>query len=97
MKYELVTHDGKSFVIAQDDPAIIAKLASKLELVPVRLANGHVEYFSKGNIARLQKRSAIGIVENGLPRGNDIDRRADVNSDGYKKFPEAKKRIGRTK
>lgn len=92
MKYELVTHDGKSFVIAQDDPTMIAKLASKLELVPVRMANGQVEYFSKGNIARLQRSSTV-TVKNGLLRGDDIDRRADVNSEAYKKFQEAKKKL----
>ena len=55
MKYEIVTHDGKIYEINQDDPKIIAKLASKLELIPVTLANGKIEYFAKGNVARIQR------------------------------------------
>lgn len=55
MRYEIVTHDGQSYQIAQDDPERIGKLAGKLELIPVRMASGGVQYFSKGTVARLQQ------------------------------------------
>ena len=32
-----------------------------------------------------------------LHQGDPVDRRADISSEAYKKFQEAKKRIGRTK
>ena len=54
MKYEIITHDGKSYEIQQDNPEVVARLAGKLELVPVTLSSGKIEYFSKGTVARIQ-------------------------------------------
>jgi len=94
MKYEIITHDGKTYAINQDDPKIIAKLASKLELVPVTLASGRIEYFAKGNVARIQQASKpVGDVCQ-LQSG-DTNKRADGTGPGYKKYVEARERFMR--
>lgn len=92
MKYEIVTHDGKIYEINQDDPKIIAKLASKLELIPVTLANGKIEYFAKGNVARIQRTDKPINDTHQLSTG-DMNKRADGTGPGYKKYLEAKEKL----
>lgn len=58
MKYEIVTHDGKTYEIQQDNPQVIGMLAKDLELIPVTLSGGEIEYFAKGNVARIQSKHA---------------------------------------
>lgn len=58
MKYEIVTHDGKTYEIQQDNPQVIGMLAKDLELIPVTLSSGKIEYFAKGNVARIHSKHA---------------------------------------
>ena len=92
MSYEIVTHDGKIYEINQDDPKIIAKLANRLELVPVSLTNGKIEYFAKGNVARIQHTNKTIDNTRRLPSG-DTDKRADCTGPGYKKYLEAREKL----
>ena len=54
--YQVTTHDGRVYDLAQEDPNRIKELAKRLELIPVRLTNGDVEYLSKGTVARISRR-----------------------------------------
>lgn len=61
--YQIVTHDGHVYDIAQKDDAVIGKLANKLELVPVKLSDGEIEYFSKGTVARISSKHERAQVD----------------------------------
>lgn len=83
--WQITTHDGKTYTITQKDPNRIKELAKRLGLVPVTIANGKIEYFSKGTVARIsqvsqpaQERLAIAAEAQGD--------RAGTNSEGFQKF-----------
>lgn len=80
MKFEIVTHDGNTYEIQQDDPQVIGMLAKDLELIPVTLHDGKVEYFAKGNVARIQSsHKASNAPQIGAKA--DIDHRGTVSSE----------------
>lgn len=85
MKYEIVTHDGKIYEIQQDSADIIARLASKLELIPVTLNGGKIEYFSKGTVARIQTNTKPATVkpERTLQAKNEVDYRGTITKEQY--------------
>ena len=85
MKYEIVTHDGKTYEIQQDNADVIARLASKLELIPVTLNSGKVEYFSKGTVARIQTNTKSATVqpERTLQEKNNVDYRGTISEEKY--------------
>ena len=85
--YEITTHDGRTYQIAQQDEKRIAQLAKRLELVPVMLTNGKVEYFSKGTVARLSKRwnkpeYSMPALSDGQPK----NKRAAPDSEAFQAF-----------
>lgn len=80
MKYEIVTHDGKTYEIQQDNPQVIGMLAKDLELIPVTLSSGKVEYFAKGNVARIQSKHAPSNAPR-IESTADIDNRGTVNQE----------------
>ena len=80
MKYEIITHDGKTYEISQDDPEVIRKLAKKLELVAVTLHNGKVEYFAKGNVARIQSKYKANNATR-IAAKADIDHRGTLSQE----------------
>nr|DAM37590.1 MAG TPA: hypothetical protein [Caudoviricetes sp.]DAP75760.1 MAG TPA: hypothetical protein [Caudoviricetes sp.] len=87
--WQITTHDGKTYTITQKDPNRIKELAKRLGLVPVTLANGKIEYFSKGTVARMsqvsqpaQERLAIAAEAQGD--------RARVDNEGFQKFQQKK-------
>lgn len=85
MKYEIVTHDGKTYEIQQDNPEIVARLAGKLDLIPVTLSSGKIEYFSKGTVARIQsssKQSKAPRIEAKPP----MDNRGTVSEERFKEL-----------
>ena len=89
MKYEIVTHDGKTYEIQQDNPQVIGMLAKDLELIPVTLSSGKVEYFAKGNVARIQSKHAPSKA----PR---IESTADIDNHGTirpERFAEMKTKL----
>lgn len=89
MKYEIVTHDGKTYEIQQDNPQVIGMLAKDLELIPVTLSSGKVEYFAKGNVARIQSKHAPSKA----PR---IEGTADIDNSGTippERFAEMKAKL----
>ena len=92
--YEITTHDGRTYQIAQQDEKRIAQLAKRLELVPVTLTNGKVEYFSKGTVARLSKRAVRReATAPALPDGQKNDRRAAPYSDAFKAFKKKREEL----
>ena len=80
MKYEIITHDGKTYEISQDDPEVIRKLAKKLELVAVTLHDGKVEYFAKGNVARIQAKHKVSNSKQ-ITAKAEIDNRGTVSKE----------------
>lgn len=78
MKYEIVTHDGKTYEIQQDNPQVIGMLAKNLELIPVTLSSGKIEYFAKGNVARIQSKHAASNATR-IEAAADIDNRDTVS------------------
>lgn len=80
MKYEIITHDGKTYEISQDDPEVIRKLAKKLELVAVTLHDGKVEYFAKGNVARIQAKHKVSNSKQ-ITAQAEIDNRGTVSKE----------------
>ena len=80
MKYEILTHDGKSYEIQQTDPEIISKLSAKLELVPVTLKDGRIEYFSKGTVARIQSSHAPSSSKQ-ITKGDEPDYRGTISTE----------------
>ena len=91
--YEIVTHDGKVYQIANTDKDKIARLAQALELVPVTLTNGNVEYFAKGNVARLQKSKAPAIISSDTLIASTIADKREMPSEGYEKYQQMKKKM----
>lgn len=94
MKYEIVTHDGKTYEIQQDNPEVIGRLASKLELVPVTLSSGKIEYFAKGNVARIQSKHAPSNATR-IEATADIDNRGTVSTERIRELK--KKAFGKTR
>ena len=92
--YEIVTHDGKVYQIANTDKDKLARLAQALELVPVTLTNGTVEYFAKGNVARLQKSRATTAVPSNTLIAPTIANKREATGPGYAKFQEMKNKMG---
>ena len=92
--YQITTHDGKVYTIAQKDQARIQQLAKRLDLVPVTLATGKIEYFSKGTVARLSQtahkppRSVFALED-----GRGSDRRAKASSAAYKAFQKKREEL----
>ena len=84
--YEIVTHDGKVYQIANTDKDKLARLAKALELVPVTLTNGTVEYFAKGNVARLQKSRVTTAVPTDTLIAPTIANNREEPGEGYKSF-----------
>ena len=80
MKYEIVTHDGKTYEIQQDNPQVIGMLAKDLELIPVTLKSGKVEYFAKGNVARIQSKHAPSNATR-IAAKADIDHRGTLSQE----------------
>lgn len=80
MKYEIVTHDGMTYEIQQDNPQVIGMLAKELELIPVTLKSGKVEYFAKGNVARIQSKHSPSNAARIEGRAN-VDNRGTVSQD----------------
>lgn len=80
MKYEIVTHDGKTYEIQQDNPQVIGMLAKDLELIPVTLKSGKVEYFAKGNVARIQLKHKASDATR-IAAKADIDNRGTVSQE----------------
>ena len=80
MKYEIVTHDGMTYEIQQDNPQVIGMLAKELELIPVTLKSGKVEYFAKGNVARIQSKHKASESTQ-ITAKADIDNRGTVNQE----------------
>lgn len=92
--YEIVTHDGKVYQIANTDKDKLARLAQALELVPVTLTNGTVEYFAKGNVARLQKSRATTTVPTDTLITPTIANNREDPGEGYEKYQQMKKKMG---
>lgn len=92
--YEIVTHDGKVYQIANTDKEKLARLAQSLELVPVTLTSGTVEYFAKGNVARLQKSRVITTVPTDTLIAPTIANNREEPGEGYKKYQQMKSKIG---
>lgn len=92
--YEITTHDGKTYAINQEDELRIAQLAKRLDLVPVTLASGRIEFFSKGTVARISKRpSKPEHSAPALPDGQTNDRRADPDSEAVKAFKKKREEL----
>ena len=94
MKYEIVTHDGKTYEIQQDNPQVIGMLAKNLELIPVTLSSGKIEYFAKGNVARIQSKYAPSSATR-IEAAADIDNRGTVSSERIRELRE--KAFGKTR
>lgn len=94
MKYEIVTHDGKTYEIQQDNAEVVARLASKLELVPVTLSSGKIEYFAKGNVARIQSKHAPSNATR-IEAAAEIDNRDTVSLERIRELRE--KAFGKTR
>ena len=92
--YEIVTHDGKVYQIANTDKDKLARLAQALDLVPVKLTNGTIEYFSKGNVARLQKSKAPAVVPTDTLIAQTTADNREAPGPGYAKFQDMKKKMG---
>ena len=92
--YEIVTHDGKVYQLSNTDKEKLARLAQTLELVPVTLTNGNVEYFAKGNVARLQKSKAPAVIPTDTLIAPIIDNNREEPGEGYEKYQQMKKKIG---
>ena len=92
--YEIVTHDGKVYKIANTDKDKLARLAQALELVPVTLTNGTVEYFAKGNVARLQKSRATTATPTDTLIAPTIADNKEEPGEGYKKYQQMKNKLG---
>lgn len=54
MGWVIRTHDGKELSIKQNDENRIKELAKRLELVPVTLLNGTIQYIKPSNVSRLE-------------------------------------------
>lgn len=80
MKYEIVTHDGMTYEIQQDNPQVIGMLAKELELIPVTLKSGKVEYFAKGNVARIQSKYKASAATQ-IAAKADIDHRGTLSQE----------------
>ena len=80
MKYEIVTHDGMTYEIQQDNPQVIGMLAKELELIPVTLKSGKVEYFAKGNVARIQAKHKVSNSKQ-ITAKAEIDNRGTVSKE----------------
>lgn len=87
MKYEIVTHDGKTYEIQQDNPQVIGMLAKDLELIPVTLHDGKIEYFAKGNVARIQAKYAPSDATR-IEAKADIDSRGTVSPERIRELKE---------
>ena len=61
--YQIQLHNGRVVDIKQTDPEVIKRLAAKLELIPVTLANGNIEYMSKGSVANIGVKSKTTFKE----------------------------------
>ena len=92
--YEIVTHDGKVYQIANTDKDKLARLAQTLELVPVILTNGTVEYFAKGNVARLQKSKVTAAIPSDTLIAPTIANNREEQGEGYEKYQQMKKKMG---
>ena len=97
--YQITTHDGKVYTIAQKDQARIQQLAKRLELVPVTLDDGKIEYFSKGTVARLSQTARNYPVRAfRLEDGRGGDRRAQASSEALETFRKKREELfGRKK
>lgn len=82
--WQITTHDGKTYTITQKGPNRIKELAKRLGLVPVTLANGRIEYFSKGTVARMSQVSQQ-TQERAIAAEAQRDR-AGMDSEGFQKF-----------
>lgn len=92
--YEITTHDGKTYAIAQSDQKRIEQLVKRLDLVPVALTNGKVEYFSKGTVARLSQRAVRQeTTAPALPDGQRNDRRAAPDSEAFQAFKKKREEL----
>jgi hypothetical protein len=90
--YQITAHDGKIYSIAQTDSNRVKELAKRLDLVPVTLANGRIEYFSKGAVARISmtpKPRAESAPR--LPDRREVDNIED--NEGLKKYKRVRERI----
>ena len=92
--YEIVTHDGKVYQIANTDKDKLARLAQALELIPVTLTNGTVEYFAKGNVARLQQSRVTTTGSTDIQIAPTIADKREMPGEGYEKYQQMKKKIG---
>lgn len=86
--WQIATHDGKTYLIKQKDPNRIKELAKRLGLVPVTLANGRIEYFSKGTVARMSQVSQQ-TQERAIAAEAQHDR-ARADDEGFQKFQKKK-------
>ena len=80
-----------TYEIQQDNPEVIGMLAKDLELIPVTLKSSKIEYFAKGNVARIQsKHKASDDIQIAATSGN----RREYKGSGYEKFQKMKQEKG---